>query len=83
MLKVTKPFCGQGYNMPAPGTLITPPDDVAAYLVSIGVAERYETKIVEPPQEIKKKPKPSASSQAAPAPRKRTRRKSKKSVKKS
>ena len=69
--------------MPAPGTLIDPPDDVAEYLLSIDVAERYETKIVEPPQEIKKKSKPSASSQAAPVPRTRTRRKSKKSVKKS
>ena len=41
MLRVVKPFCGQGYNMPAPGTLIDPPEDVAAYLLGIGVVEQY------------------------------------------
>lgn len=83
MLKVTKPFCGHGFNMPAPGTLIEPEPAIADHLVKIGVAEVYETKVDPVPAEIKKKPKPSASSRQARAPRKRTRKNSKKSAKKS
>ena len=81
MIKVKIPFVGNGYNMPDTGTLIDPPEDVARYLVSIGVAEPYETKIEQAPKEVKKV-KRLASSRPAQAPRKRTRKVSKKSAKK-
>ena len=81
MLQVLIPFTGHGYNMPNPGTLIDPPDAVAAHLVEIGVAAYYETKVDSLPKEIKKK-KPSASLRPARVARKKTPKRSKKSAKK-
>lgn len=82
LLIVKTPFVGHGFNMPAPGTRIEVPDDLARHLMSIGVADRYETKIDPVPPVIKKK-EPSESSRPAPAPRKKTRKRSKKSATKS
>jgi len=82
ILVVDKPFVGQGFNMPAPGTLIDAKDDVAEYLIGIGVAHAYETKVT-PLPDIKKNDPLSASSRPAHRVTKKTRRRSKKSVKKS
>ena len=83
MLKVLKPFVGFGYNMPAPGTLIDPPEPQRSEILGMGLADAYETKIMPVPDEVKKKPTPSASSRPAQAPRRKTRKKSKRSAKKS
>ena len=81
MLKVTKSFFGHGYDSPVIGTLIDPPEPSRAYLVSIGVAEVYEAKIVKPAKEVKKRgKKSSASQQAAPRLRKKTAKRSKKTA---
>jgi len=82
MLRVTRPFCGHGYNMPAPGTLIDPPKDVAAYLCSIDVAEPYETKIQALPEEVKKGGALGSSHPALARP-KRMRKNSRRSARKS
>lgn len=82
VLIVKRPFVGHGFNMPAPGSLIDPPAEVAEHLIGIDVAERYETKIQEVPAEVKKAER-LASSRPAQAPRKRTRKNSKRSAKKS
>ena len=78
---VTTPFVGHGYNMPAPGTLLDPPDDLAHHLIEINVARVYETKVTALPDEIKKKQVRSVSSRPVRAPvTKGTRKSSKKSV---
>jgi hypothetical protein len=82
MLKVKIPFVGNGYNMPDAGALIDPPEDVAEYLVEIGVAEPYETKVQPLPENIKKN-EPSALSRPGRARPKRTRKNSKRPAKKS
>jgi hypothetical protein len=82
ILTVKRPFVGQGFNMPAPGTLIEVSNEVGAYLVGIDVADPYETKVL-PLPDIKKKIEPSASSPVARQPRRKTRKNSKKSARKS
>lgn len=82
MLIVKAPFVGFGYNMPNPGELIDPDPKVAEHLVSIGVAEQYETKVMPPPVEVKKN-EPSESSRPARAAPKKTRKSSRKSATKS
>ena len=82
MLKVLIPFVGHGYSMPDSGTIINPPEDVAKHLVSIGVAEPYETKVQPVPEETKKEER-LESSRLAQARTPKTRRVSKKSAKKS
>ena len=79
-LIVTSHFVGHGYNMPAPGTLIDPSPDIAEILIGLGVAHEYKTKVIQPPDEIKKKQTLSVSSRPGRAPTTRTRKSSKKSV---
>ena len=79
-LIVTSPFVGHGYNMPAPGTLIDPSPEVAEILIGLGVAHEYKTKVLEPPNELKKKQTLSVSSRLGRAQTTRTRKNSKKSV---
>ena len=78
MLIVKIPFVGHGYNMPAPRSLIDPPEPLRSHLLSIGVCERYETK-VDPVPEVKKN-EPSESLPADPVATKPTRRRSRKSA---
>jgi len=80
LIIVTTPFVGHGYNMPAPGTLLDPPDDLAHHLIEINVARVYETKVTALPDEIKKKQVRSVSSRPVRAPTTRTRKSSRKSV---
>jgi hypothetical protein len=81
MLRVTKPFCGCGFNFPEVGTIINPATEAEAqHLIDIGAAEPYENKVAAPPKNIKKK-KQSRSSQAGQARKKATRKKSGKSAK--
>jgi hypothetical protein len=79
IVSVAVPFCGHGFNMPAPGTLLDVHDDLANHLVSIGVCSRYETKVVALP-EVKKTVEPLASVPAVPAPPAPTRKRSRKSA---
>lgn len=73
MLRVTRPFVGYGYNMPAPGTLIDPPEPQRTEILALRVAVEYEAKIQPTPQEIKKKPAPLESSHPALVQPQRTR----------
>jgi len=54
MLIVTQSFHGHGYDFPAIGSLIDPPEETAAYLLSIDVVAEMETKIMPVPAEVKK-----------------------------
>ena len=81
--KVTTPFQGYGYNWPNEGALITPSEETAAVLVEMGVAEPYETRMMHPPKEVKKRSKKeSASAPVARVSRKKTAKRSKKTAKK-
>ena len=73
ILRVTKPFVGLGFNMPAPGTVIDVDDDVAEQLLGMRVAARYEQKILPMPEVLKSEPKKKvlpSSPVARPAPKK-------------
>lgn len=56
---VTIPFVGTiggvTYNMPAPGTTLDVTEDAARALLSMGVAQEYERKILPVPDVTKKK----------------------------
>lgn len=75
MLIVTKQFIGNGYNAPDIGSRINPPRELGDYLVAIGVAVPYETKVEPLPAEVKKN-EPSESLPADPVAPKRTRKSS-------
>lgn len=81
-VQVIKPFVGHGFNMPEPGAVLDVSEDVAEALVGVGVAQRYETKIM-PLPDVKKKAKLSESSPAGRAPKRKTRKLLKKSAAKS
>jgi len=55
MLIVTQPFCGHGYDMPRPGTLIDPPAEVVRKLLDAGCVAEFEVKVLPVPPEVKKK----------------------------
>ena len=83
MLKVKLPFTGYGYNMPNVGEVINPSTEIAAVLVEMGVAEPYETKMMHPPKEVKKRSKKqSGSARVAQASTRKTAKRSKKTAKK-
>lgn len=80
MLKVIQPFIGNGYDYPAPGTLIDPPEPQRTRLLAAGVVVEYETKVLPAPAEFKKK-EPSESLPAAPVVTPETRKPSRKKSK--